>query len=65
MNDTDKTLAELRKEIEAIELTEREKDMALFEGKLKKWNHERHRYYWEKQKGAYDGDKGPTTGQSF
>lgn len=62
---TDDMLSKIRDEIEQIPLSEQEVKDALFEGKLKKWNHERHRHYWEKQKGAYDDDKGAMTGQSF
>jgi dephospho-CoA kinase len=52
-------------DIITTELTDEELREAIFEAKLKKWFHNKHRPYWEKQKGAYDGDKGPLTGSSF
>jgi hypothetical protein len=65
MNLPNTRLQELKDQINAIELSDQEVKDALFEGKLKKFNRERNRYYWERQKGAYEDDKGSTMGQSF
>jgi hypothetical protein len=63
---TDELLKELNDQIQSIELSEDEIKAALFEGKLKKWNHERNKDFWkEKEAGAYPGDKAPMTGTSF
>jgi hypothetical protein len=52
-----------QEEVKAIELTQEELDAAIFEGKKKKFFHERNKDKWPAD--PYEGDKGPMMGQSF